>query len=73
MTQSPVTTHTDIIFAEHDGTQLVGDLYLPQGVTKAPVLIGVHGGGWQLGTATTTTSALTSPATALRCSRSSTG
>jgi acetyl esterase/lipase len=49
MTQSPVTTHTDIVFAEHDGTQLLGDLYLPQGVAKAPVLIGVHGGGWQLG------------------------
>jgi acetyl esterase/lipase len=48
MTQ-PITTHTDIVFAEHDGTQLLGDLYLPQGVTKAPVLIGVHGGGWQLG------------------------
>jgi acetyl esterase/lipase len=48
MTQS-IITHTDIVFAEHDGTQLLGDLYLPQGVTKAPVLIGVHGGGWQLG------------------------
>jgi acetyl esterase/lipase len=49
MTQPPVTTHTDIVFAEHDGTALLADLYLPQGVTKAPVLIGVHGGGWQLG------------------------
>jgi acetyl esterase/lipase len=49
MTNPPITTHTDIVFAEHDGTQLLGDLYLPQGVTKAPVLIGVHGGGWQLG------------------------
>jgi acetyl esterase/lipase len=48
MTQ-PITTHTDIVFAEHDGTQLLGDLYLPQGASKAPVLIGVHGGGWQLG------------------------
>jgi acetyl esterase/lipase len=49
MTQPSITTHTDIVFAEHDGTQLLGDLYLPQGATKAPVLIGVHGGGWQLG------------------------
>jgi acetyl esterase/lipase len=49
MTQAPVTTHTDIVFAEHDGTALLGDLYLPRGATKAPVLIGVHGGGWQLG------------------------
>jgi acetyl esterase/lipase len=49
MTHSPITTHTDIVFAEHDGTQLLGDLYMPQGATKAPVLVGVHGGGWQLG------------------------
>jgi acetyl esterase/lipase len=49
MSHSSTTTHADILFAEHDGTQLLGDLYLPQGVAKAPVLIGVHGGGWQLG------------------------
>lgn len=49
MTKPPITTHTDILFAEHDGTALLGDLYLPQGGAKAPVLIGVHGGGWQLG------------------------
>ncbi len=49
MTQPAITSHTDIVFAEHDGTQLLADLYLPQGVSKAPVLIGVHGGGWQLG------------------------
>jgi hypothetical protein len=34
MTQPPITAHTDIVFAEHDGTQLLGDLYLPQGVAK---------------------------------------
>ncbi len=49
MTQPSITTHTDILFAEHDGTALLGDLYLPHGATSAPVLIGVHGGGWQLG------------------------
>ena len=49
MTNPAIITHTDIVFAEHDGTQLLGDLYLPEGATKAPVLIGVHGGGWQLG------------------------
>jgi acetyl esterase/lipase len=43
----PVTTKTDITFAEHDGTRLLGDLYLPKGLDKAPVLIAVHGGGWQ--------------------------
>jgi len=45
-----VTTKTDIVFAEHDGTKLLGDLYLPKGLDKAPVLVAVHGGGWQVGT-----------------------
>jgi acetyl esterase/lipase len=44
-----VVTQTDIEFAEHDGTKLVGDLYLPRGLDKAPMLVGVHGGGWQIG------------------------
>jgi acetyl esterase/lipase len=44
-----VITRADIAFAEHDGTKLVGDLYLPKGLDKAPVLIAVHGGGWQSG------------------------
>src|ERR1700748_205895 len=44
-----VTTRTDIVFAEHDGTKLLGDLYSPKGLDKAPVLVAVHGGGWQAG------------------------
>jgi len=44
-----VATTPDIVFAEHDGVTLLGDLYLPQGLRKAPVLVGVHGGGWQVG------------------------
>ena len=44
-----VTTRNDIVFAEHDGTKLLGDLYLPKGLDKAPVLVAVHGGGWQVG------------------------
>ena len=44
-----VATRPDIVFAEHDGVSLLGDLYLPKGLGKAPVLVGVHGGGWQLG------------------------
>jgi acetyl esterase/lipase len=44
-----VATRNDIQFAEHDGVKLLGDLYLPKGLDKAPVLIGVHGGGWQIG------------------------
>lgn len=47
--ESAMTTQNDIVFAEHDGIKLVGDLYLPQGVDKPPVLIALHGGGWQIG------------------------
>src|SRR5262245_31358085 len=47
--QQTVATRNDIVFAEHDGTKLLGDLYLPSGIDKAPVLIAVHGGGWQVG------------------------
>jgi acetyl esterase/lipase len=44
-----VTNKSGIIYAEHDGTKLVGDLYLPKGRAKAPVLVAIHGGGWQGG------------------------
>ena len=44
-----VSLKPDILFAEHDGVKLVGDLYLPTGSSIAPVLVGVHGGGWQIG------------------------
>jgi acetyl esterase/lipase len=44
-----IVNHADVVFAEHDGTKLVGDLYLPKGRSKAPVLVAVHGGGWQIG------------------------
>lgn len=44
-----VTVRNDIVFAEHDGVKLLGDLYAPKGLDKAPVLVGVHGGGWQIG------------------------
>lgn len=47
--QHEVETEADIVFAEHDGVKLLGDLYLPKGLRPAPVLVGVHGGGWQLG------------------------
>src|SRR5712671_745988 len=44
-----VATRPDIVFDEHDGVSLLGDLYLPKGLGKAPVLVGVHGSGWQVG------------------------
>lgn len=44
-----VATQTGVAFVEHDGVKLLGDLYLPKGRDKAPVLVAVHGGGWQIG------------------------
>jgi acetyl esterase/lipase len=47
-----VTVRQSVEFAVHDGVKLVGDLYVPQltnGRDKAPVMVGVHGGGWQQG------------------------
>ena len=44
-----MASRPDLVFAEHDGVKLVGDLYLPKGRTKAPVLVAIHGGGWQIG------------------------
>ena len=43
------TTRSGVLYATHDGVALTGELYLPQGRAPAPVLIAVHGGGWQLG------------------------
>ena len=44
-----VTRRDDIVFAEHDGVRLLGDFYAPKGLDKAPALVAVHGGGWQIG------------------------
>ncbi len=49
MTEFAVETRTDIVFAEHDGMTLLGDLYRPKGRAKAPMLVALHGGGWQIG------------------------
>ena len=42
-------TRPDLVYAEHDGAKLIGDLYLPKGRAKAPALVAIHGGGWQAG------------------------
>jgi acetyl esterase/lipase len=39
-----------IEYARHDGVSLVGDLYAPGEAGQFPVLVAVHGGGWQQGT-----------------------
>ncbi|HWX37350.1 MAG TPA: alpha/beta hydrolase [Steroidobacteraceae bacterium] len=47
-----VVTRPNLEFAQHDGASLAGDLYLPKGLDKAPVMIAAHGGGWQVGSRT---------------------
>ena len=47
-----VTTHKGIAYANHDGVELAGDLYLPKGKKDAPALVAVHGGGWVQGVRT---------------------
>jgi acetyl esterase/lipase len=44
-----VETRADVPYVEHDGVKLTGNFYLPKGLDKAPVLVAVHGGGWQNG------------------------
>jgi acetyl esterase/lipase len=39
----------DLKYATHDGVALAGDYYVPNGPGKFPVVIAMHGGGWQLG------------------------
>ena len=44
-----VVTRPNLEFVQHGDANLAGDLYLPKGLEKAPVVIAVHGGGWQAG------------------------
>jgi acetyl esterase/lipase len=44
-----IANQSDIVYAVHDGVKLVGDLYLPKGKSRAPVLVAIHGGAWQSG------------------------
>jgi acetyl esterase/lipase len=39
----------DIIFASPNGVALKGDFYGPKTTEKSPILVAVHGGGWQAG------------------------
>jgi acetyl esterase/lipase len=52
MTDGSVKMHSGIAYATHDGIELAGDLYLPQGAKSAPALVAVHGGGWVQGVRT---------------------
>ena len=43
------TVERGIEYGKAGGESLLGDLYLAEGVSSAPLLIAVHGGGWRLG------------------------
>ena len=40
-----------IEYVVHDGVRLTGDLYQPTGLAEAPLVVAVHGGGWQASSA----------------------
>ncbi len=39
----------DVQFGKHDGVALLGDLYTPRAPGKVPLVVAVHGAGWQAG------------------------
>jgi acetyl esterase/lipase len=49
MTDDSVTIHSGIAYAQHDGVELLGDLYAPKDRRDVPALVAVHGGGWVQG------------------------
>jgi len=49
MTDENVTVRHGVVYADHDGVELAGDLYLPKNAKGAPALVAVHGGGWVQG------------------------
>jgi acetyl esterase/lipase len=49
MPEPNVTIHNGLAYANHEGIELAGDLYLPAGAKSAPALVAVHGGGWVAG------------------------
>jgi acetyl esterase/lipase len=46
MSDDSVEIRTGTAYANHDGVELLGDLYLPKGAKAAPALVAVHGGAW---------------------------
>jgi acetyl esterase/lipase len=44
-----IETRHGIEYARHDGAALLGDLYAPKAAGPHPVIVAIHGGGWQLG------------------------
>src|ERR1700690_196511 len=49
MPDDSFTIQSGIAYANHDGVELLGDLYLPKDAKAAAALVAVHGGGWVQG------------------------
>jgi acetyl esterase/lipase len=48
-TEPQAELHKNLPYANHDGVELLGDLYVPAGPGPFPLLINVHGGYWRRG------------------------
>jgi acetyl esterase/lipase len=46
---SDIEVRSDMPYATHDGGRLFGDYYAPKKPGRYPIVIAMHGGGWQLG------------------------
>lgn len=44
-----IEVRRNVEYVKHDGVSLTGDLYVPKAAGKYPVVVAVHGGGWQGG------------------------
>ena len=47
--QGDTEIRRELQYATHDGVALAGDYYVPKAPGKYPVVVAVHGGGWQGG------------------------
>src|SRR5215210_1468659 len=48
-----VDVQAGIVYAHHDGTALLGGLYLPAAPGAYPALLLIHGGAWKMGSRAT--------------------
>lgn len=46
----PFETRDGVVYCTHDGVELAGDLFLPEGPGPHPAIVAVHGGSWRVGT-----------------------
>jgi acetyl esterase/lipase len=47
--KEPLATVKNIPFAEVDGKEILLDLRVPKNVQRPPLVVWIHGGGWEIG------------------------